>query len=135
MQLHDGRVISNFIVQALRGEDITIYGDGMQTRSFCFVSDLIEGVIAMMDSPADLIGPVNLGNPTECSISEIAETIIGLCGSQSRLSYRPLPEDDPRQRQPDITLARERLGWQPRIALEDGLRETIDYFRGVLGLS
>ena len=134
MQLHDGRVISNFIVQALRGEDITIYGDGRQTRSFCFVSDLVEGVIAMMDSPVDLPGPVNLGNPAECSITEIAETIIGLCGSASKLAYMPLPEDDPRQRQPDISLARERLDWQPRVALEDGLRETIGYFRGVLGL-
>ncbi|MBD9427177.1 SDR family oxidoreductase [Pseudomonas sp. PDM15] len=134
MQLHDGRVISNFIVQALRGEDITIYGDGRQTRSFCFVSDLVEGVIAMMDSPVDLPGPVNLGNPAECSITEIAETIIGLCGSTSKLTYMPLPEDDPRQRQPDISLARERLHWQPRVALEDGLRETIGYFRGVLGL-
>ncbi|MDH1054080.1 UDP-glucuronic acid decarboxylase family protein [Aquipseudomonas alcaligenes] len=135
MQLNDGRVISNFIVQALRGEDITIYGDGSQTRSFCFVSDLVEGVVAMMESPADFVGPVNLGNPGEYSIGEIAETIIRLCGAQSRLSYLPLPEDDPRQRQPDIALAREHLGWQPRIALEDGLRETIDYFRGVLGLN
>ncbi|SIS17810.1 UDP-glucuronate decarboxylase [Aquipseudomonas alcaligenes] len=135
MQLNDGRVISNFIVQALRGEDITIYGDGSQTRSFCFVSDLVEGVVAMMESPADFVGPVNLGNPGEYSIGEIAETIIRLCGAKSRLSYLPLPEDDPRQRQPDIALAREHLGWQPRIALEDGLRETIDYFRGVLGLS
>ena len=134
MQLHDGRVISNFIVQALHGEDLTIYGDGRQTRSFCFVSDLVEGVIAMMDSPVDLPGPVNLGNPAEYSITEIAETIIGLCGSASKLTYMPLPEDDPRQRQPDISLARERLDWQPRVALEDGLRETIGYFRGVLGL-
>ncbi|WP_289533329.1 UDP-glucuronic acid decarboxylase family protein [Pseudomonas sp. SO81] len=134
MQLHDGRVISNFIVQALRGEEITIYGDGRQTRSFCFVSDLVEGVIAMMDSPVDLPGPVNLGNPAECSITDIAETIIGLCGSASKLIYMPLPEDDPRQRQPDISLARERLDWQPKVALEDGLLETIGYFRGVLGL-
>lgn len=133
MQLHDGRVISNFIVQALRGEDITIYGDGTQTRSFCFVSDLIDGLVAMMDGPADLVGPVNLGNPVEHSIAEIAETIIALCGSASRLTYLPLPEDDPRQRQPDISLARERLGWQPKVVLEDGLRETIGYFRGLLG--
>lgn len=133
MQLHDGRVISNFIVQALRGEDITIYGDGTQTRSFCFVSDLIDGLVAMMDGPADLVGPVNLGNPVEHSIAEIAEAIIALCGSASRLTYLPLPEDDPRQRQPDISLARERLGWQPKVALEDGLRETIGYFRGLLG--
>lgn len=135
MQLNDGRVISNFIVQALRGESITIYGDGSQTRSFCFVSDLVEGLVAMMDSPADFIGPVNLGNPGEYSIGEIAEKIVGLCGSTSSISYLPLPEDDPRQRQPDITLAREKLGWQPAVGLEDGLRETIGYFRGVLGLN
>lgn len=135
MQLHDGRVISNFIVQALRGEDITLYGDGSQTRSFCFVSDLVEGVMAMMDSPADFVGPVNLGNPVEHSIAQIAETIIGLCGSSSKLSYLPLPEDDPRQRQPDIGLARERLGWQPTVALEDGLQETIRYFRQLLKLA
>lgn len=134
MQLHDGRVISNFIVQALRGEDITIYGDGTQTRSFCFVSDLVEGVVAMMDSPADFTGPVNLGNPAEYSIAAIAETIIGLCGSTSRLSFMPLPEDDPRQRQPDIGLARERLQWQPSVALEEGLGETIRYFQQLLGL-
>ncbi|UUY09154.1 SDR family oxidoreductase [Pseudomonas sp. J452] len=132
MQLHDGRVVSNFIVQALRGEDITIYGDGAQTRSFCFVSDLVEGVVAMMDSPADFPGPVNLGNPVEYSIADIAETIIGLCGSASRLSFMPLPEDDPRQRQPDISLARERLNWQPSVALEEGLQETIRYFQQVL---
>lgn len=134
MQLHDGRVISNFIVQALRGEDITIYGDGTQTRSFCFVSDLVEGVVAMMDSPADFTGPVNLGNPAEYSIAAIAETIIDLCGSASRLSFMPLPEDDPRQRQPDIGLARERLQWQPTVALEEGLGETIRYFQQLLGL-
>ncbi|MGL4317676.1 MAG: UDP-glucuronic acid decarboxylase family protein [Pseudomonas sp.] len=135
MQLHDGRVISNFIVQALRGEDITLYGDGAQTRSFCFVSDLVEGVMAMMDSPADFVGPVNLGNPVEHSIAQVADTIIGLCGSSSKLSYLPLPEDDPRQRQPDIGLARERLGWQPTVALEDGLQETIRYFRQLLKLA
>ncbi|HSC84780.1 MAG TPA: UDP-glucuronic acid decarboxylase family protein [Pseudomonas sp.] len=135
MQLHDGRVISNFIVQALRGEDITLYGDGSQTRSFCFVSDLIEGVVAMMDSPADFVGPLNLGNPAEYSIAQIAETIIGLCASSSKLSYLPLPEDDPRQRQPDIGLAREQLGWQPTVALEDGLQETIRYFRQLLQLA
>jgi len=132
MQLHDGRVISNFIVQALLGENITIYGDGSQTRSFCFVSDLIEGVIGMMDSPVDLTGPVNLGNPAEYSIREIAETVIALCGSASKLTYMPLPQDDPRQRQPDITVARERLGWQPKVALEAGLLQTISYFRQIL---
>ena len=134
MQLQDGRVVSNFIVQALRGEDITIYGDGAQTRSFCFVSDLVDGVVAMMDSPADFTGPVNLGNPVEYSIAEIAETIIGLCGSRSQLSFMPLPEDDPRQRQPDISLARARLNWQPSVALQEGLQETIHYFQQVLGL-
>jgi len=132
MQLHDGRVISNFIVQALLGENITIYGDGSQTRSFCFVSDLIEGVISMMDSPVDLTGPVNLGNPAEYSIREIAETIIALCGSASKLTYMPLPQDDPRQRQPDITVARARLGWQPKVELEAGLLQTISYFRQIL---
>ncbi|WP_177330544.1 UDP-glucuronic acid decarboxylase family protein [Pseudomonas sp. TTU2014-080ASC] len=132
MQLNDGRVISNFIVQALRGEEITIYGDGSQTRSFCFVSDLINGISAMMDSPEDFTGPVNLGSPNESSIAEIAETIVELCGSSSRVTYKPLPQDDPRQRQPDISLAKERLGWQPTVSLQDGLRETIQYFRRVL---
>jgi UDP-glucuronate decarboxylase len=132
MQLNDGRVISNFIVQALRGEEITIYGDGSQTRSFCFVSDLINGISAMMDSPEDFTGPVNLGSPNESSIAEIAETIVELCGSSSRVTYKPLPQDDPRQRQPDIRLAKERLGWQPTVSLQDGLRETIQYFRRVL---
>jgi UDP-glucuronate decarboxylase len=132
MQLNDGRVISNFIVQALRGEDITIYGDGSQTRSFCFVSDLIAGITAMMDSTADFTGPLNLGNPGEYSIAEIAETIVALCGSSSRVSYKPLPQDDPRQRQPDISLARKQLGWQPAVNLEDGLLETIRYFRQML---
>ena len=132
MQLNDGRVISNFIVQALRGEEITIYGDGSQTRSFCFVSDLINGISAMMDSPENFTGPVNLGSPNESSIAEIAETIVELCGSSSRVTYKPLPQDDPRQRQPDISLAKERLGWQPTVSLQDGLRETIQYFRRVL---
>jgi UDP-glucuronate decarboxylase len=134
MQQHDGRVVSNFIVQALRGENITLYGDGSQTRSFCFVSDLIEGVQAMMDSPADFIGPVNLGNPVEYSIGQIAEMVIRLCNSRSQLTYLPLPADDPRQRQPDIRLARERLGWQPSVDLETGLQATIGYFRQVLGM-
>lgn len=132
MQLEDGRVISNFIVQALRGDDITVYGDGSQTRSFCFVTDLVDGFQVMMDSPAGFSGPVNLGNPVEYSIGQIAETVIRLCGSTSRLRYQPLPQDDPRQRQPDISLARQRLNWQPTIALEDGLLQTIDYFRTVL---
>lgn len=134
MQQHDGRVVSNFIVQALRGQNITLYGDGSQTRSFCFVSDLIEGVQAMMGSPADFIGPVNLGNPVEYSIGQIAEMVIRLCNSTSQLTYLPLPADDPRQRQPDIRLARERLGWQPSVDLDAGLQATIGYFRQVLGM-
>lgn len=132
MQMHDGRVVSNFIVQALRGEDITIYGDGSQTRSFCYVSDLIDGLVNMMDGSADFTGPVNLGNPVESSILEIAETILRLCHSTSKLVFRALPADDPRQRQPDISLARARLNWAPQVALEDGLRQTILYFRQLM---
>lgn len=132
MQLNDGRVISNFIVQALRGEDITIYGDGSQTRSFCHVSDLVDGVVRMMGTARGFTGPINLGNPTEYRIDALAETIIRLCRSRSGLSFKPLPQDDPRQRQPDITLARERLSWAPRVALEDGLSDTIAYFRRLL---
>lgn len=135
MQLHDGRVISNFIVQALRGEDITLYGDGSQTRSFCYVSDLVDGVVRMMESEPGFTGPVNLGNPSEYTIAQLAETIIRLCGSRSKLSFKPLPEDDPRQRQPDIGLARKNLEWWPSIPLEDGLRETIAYFRRLLDTS
>lgn len=132
MQLHDGRVISNFIVQALHGEDITLYGDGSQTRSFCYVSDLVDGVVRMMQSGPGFTGPVNLGNPSEYTIAQLAETIIRLCGSRSKLAFKPLPEDDPRQRQPDIGLARKNLEWWPSIPLEDGLRETIAYFRRLL---
>ena len=127
---NDGRVVSNFVVQALRGEDITIYGDGSQTRSFCFVSDLVEGLIRMMEQ--DYIGPVNLGNPHEMTIAEIAELIGRLTGSSSKLVFRPLPKDDPVKRKPDITLAREKLGWQPKVALEDGLKKTIAYFQTVI---
>jgi UDP-glucuronate decarboxylase len=129
MHPSDGRVVSNFIVQALRGEDITLYGDGSQTRSFCYVSDLIDGLVRLMDSPDDFTGPVNLGNPVEFSIRELAEKVVALTGSRSKLVYRPLPEDDPKQRQPDITLAGERLGWAPTVPLEEGLRSTIEYFR------
>ena len=129
MHPNDGRVVSNFVMQALRGEDITIFGDGRQTRSFCYVSDLVAGLIAMMASERELAGPVNLGNPGEFSMLELAERVIELTGSGSRLAYRPLPEDDPRQRQPDITLARERLGWAPTVALGEGLEQTIAYFR------
>jgi UDP-glucuronate decarboxylase len=134
MHPNDGRVVSNFIVQALRGEPITIYGDGSQTRSFCYVDDLIEGMLRLMDSPADLIGPVNFGNPIEFSMRELAELVLRLVGGKSKLEYKPLPADDPRQRQPEIALARQALNWQPKVALEDGLKETIAYFRGLLGV-
>lgn len=133
MHPNDGRVVSNFIVQALLGQDITLYGNGSQTRSFCYIEDLVEGLIRMMDSPAGLTGPINLGNPAECSIRELAEDVIRLTGSKSRLVFRPLPEDDPRQRQPDISMAKKCLGgWQPTISLADGLERTIAYFRKVL---
>jgi UDP-glucuronate decarboxylase len=128
----DGRVVSNFIVQALAGKDITIYGDGSQTRSFCYVDDLIEGLIRLMNSPAELVGPVNLGNPGEFSIRELAEKVIGLTGSDSNLVFAPLPEDDPVQRQPDIAYARSELGWEPVVSLDDGLDPTINYFRKLL---
>lgn len=129
----DGRVVSNFIVQALKGEDITIYGDGLQTRSFQYVDDLIEGMVRMMESPSGFLGPVNLGNPDEYTMCELAEIIIRLTGSRSKIVYCPLPYDDPKQRKPDITLAREKLGgWQPSVPLEDGLKRTIAYFRSVL---
>jgi UDP-glucuronate decarboxylase len=129
MHASDGRVVSNFIVQALRGESLTIFGDGQQTRSFCYVDDLIDGLMRLMDSPADLTGPLNLGNPAESTMLELAETVLRLTRSSSRLEFKPLPSDDPRRRQPDIALARARLGWQPQVPLEDGLRATIDYFR------
>jgi UDP-glucuronate decarboxylase len=129
MHPNDGRVVSNFIVQALRGEDITLYGDGNQTRSFCYVDDLIRGLISLMASAPDFTGPVNLGNPNEISMRGLAEQILALTGSPSKLVFRPLPQDDPRQRQPDIGLARDQLQWQPSTTLEDGLRETIAYFK------
>jgi UDP-glucuronate decarboxylase len=134
MHPYDGRVVSNFIVQALKGADITIYGDGSQTRSFCYVDDLIEGMVRMMDTPAGFTGPVNVGNPGEFTILELAQLVIRLTGSKSRLEFRPLPEDDPRQRKPDITLAREKLGWEPKVQLEDGIRRTIEYFRQLLAV-
>jgi UDP-glucuronate decarboxylase len=134
MHPDDGRVVSNFIVQALRGEPITIYGDGNQTRSFCYVDDLIEGMVRFMDSPAELVGPLNMGNPAEFSMLELAENVLTLVGGPSKLKFEPLPSDDPRQRQPDITLARDELGWEPKVELVDGLRETIDYFRKRLEL-
>ena len=132
MHPDDGRVVSNFIVQALRGEDITLYGDGSQTRSFCFVSDLVDGLMKLMDSPVALTGPVNLGNPTEFTIRALAERVLALAGSQSKLIFQPLPQDDPKQRQPDIALATSALGWSPTIALDQGLSKTIDYFRRII---
>lgn len=125
----DGRVVSNFIMQALRGEPITIYGDGSQTRSFCFVSDLVEGFLRFMESPADLTGPMNLGNPNEFTVRQLAELVIELTGSRSAIEYRPLPQDDPMQRRPDITIARSRLDWEPTVQLREGLTHTIAYFR------
>ena len=129
---NDGRVVSNFIVQALRGEPITLYGDGLQTRSFCYVDDLIEGMVRMMNSPQGFYGPINIGNPGEFTIRELAEKVLSLTGSKSRIERKPLPQDDPRQRQPDIALAKSKLGWQPKVALEDGLKETVRYFRELL---
>lgn len=128
---NDGRVVSNFIVQALKGEDLTIYGDGSQTRSFCCVSDLVAGLVAMMHTPHRVTGPINLGNPGEFTVRELAETIIRITGSKSKIVYKPLPQDDPARRRPDISLARELLGWTPHVALEEGLRLTIDYFRNL----
>ena len=132
MALNDGRVVSNFIIQALKGEDITVYGDGSQTRSFCFVDDLIDGLTTVMDSDDSFIGPVNLGNPNEFRIIELAEAIIKKTGNQSKIVFCTLPQDDPMQRKPDISLAREKLGWQPTINLEEGLDQTIAYFRKVI---
>ena len=134
MHPNDGRVVSNFIVQALKGEDITVYGDGSQTRSFCYVDDLIEGLIRLMKTPDDCTGPMNLGNPVEFSIRALAERIIELTNSRSRIVYRPLPSDDPTQRQPDIGLATRILGWEPRIQLEQGLTKTINFFARQLGI-
>ncbi len=132
MHPNDGRVVSNFIVQALKGEDITVYGDGKQTRSFCYVDDMIDGLIKLMNSSDDFTGPVNLGNPEEYSILQLAEAIIRLTGSKSRIVFKPLPPDDPKQRCPDITLARKVLNWQPTTPLEEGLKRTIEYFRNLL---
>ncbi|RVH61142.1 SDR family oxidoreductase [Sinorhizobium meliloti] len=135
MRPDDGRVVSNFIVQALKGEDITIYGDGSQTRSFCFVDDLIDGFIRLMASPPSLTGPVNLGNPAEFTIGELAEEVIRLTGSRSKIVRRPLPVDDPRQRRPDVSLATEELGWRPKVNLAEGLAHTIRYFDDLLSRS
>ncbi len=132
MHPNDGRVVSNFIIQALRSEDITIYGTGNQTRSFCYVSDLVDGLIRLMQTADEVTGPVNLGNPVEFTIGQLAETVISLTGSSSKIAYRPLPEDDPRQRCPDISLAQNLLGWAPRVQLRDGLMKTIEYFERLL---
>jgi UDP-glucuronate decarboxylase len=131
MHPNDGRVVSNFIVQALKGEDITIYGDGKQSRSFCYVDDLVEGMIRMMDSEDDFTGPVNIGNTGEFTMLELAEKVIALTGSRSKIRYLPLPQDDPRQRRPDTSLAKKMLDWEPTIALEAGLKRTIEYFAGL----
>jgi UDP-glucuronate decarboxylase len=131
MHPNDGRVVSNFIMQALRGEDITVFGNGSQTRSFCCVDDLVDGLLKLMNSQDAFTGPVNLGNPAEFSILELAQKVIELTGSKSKIVFRPLPSDDPRQRQPDITLAKRSLGWEPTIPLKDGLLPTIAYFREI----
>jgi UDP-glucuronate decarboxylase len=132
MHPNDGRVVSNFIVQALRGEPITVYGKGSQTRSFCYVDDMIDGLVRLMETDRGFTGPVNLGNPGEFTILELAENVIKLTKSRSRIKLKPLPQDDPKQRQPDISLARKQLKWNPMVSLEDGLKETIRYFRRVL---
>ncbi len=132
MHPNDGRVVSNFIVQALKGEDITVYGKGLQTRSFCYVTDLVEALLALMGTEAEFTGPINLGNPTEFTMLELAEKVLKMTGSRSTIVFKPLPPDDPTQRQPDITLARQKLSWEPKVALEDGLRETIDYFKRIV---
>ena len=132
MHPNDGRVVSNFIVQALKGEDITLYGDGQQTRSFCYVDDLIDGMVAMMNSDPAFVGPVNVGNPGEFTMLELAESVVRLTDSRSRMVFMPLPQDDPKRRQPNIEMAKKQLGWAPKVGLEDGLRETVAYFRKLL---
>ncbi|SDB54136.1 UDP-glucuronate decarboxylase [Bauldia litoralis] len=129
MHPNDGRVVSTFIVQALKGDPITIFGDGTQTRSFCYVDDLIDGMVRLMDAPAEFVGPVNVGNPEEFTMLELAQKVLKLVGSNSKLEFLPLPQDDPKQRRPDISLARSALDWQPRVSLDDGLAETVTYFR------
>ena len=132
MHPNDGRVVSNFIVQALKGEPVTLYGDGSQTRSFCYVDDLVSGLIALMDAPDDVIGPINLGNPSEFTINELAQRVIAMTGSSSSIETRSLPQDDPMKRCPDIVRAQKLLDWEPAISLEEGLKRTIDYFAGVI---
>lgn len=131
MHPNDGRVVSNFIVQALRGEEITIFGDGLQTRSFCYVDDLIDAMVLMMETEPGFTGPLNIGNPGEFTMLELAESVIRLTGSKSKLTFKPLPSDDPKQRQPNIGLAKSKLGWEPKVSLEDGLKRTIEYFRSI----
>ena len=133
MHPNDGRVVSNFIVQALKGEDITIYGNGQQTRSFCYVDDLIDGLVRMMNSREGLTGPVNMGNPNEMTMLELAEQVLKLSASKAKLVFKPLPQDDPKQRQPDISVAKKELAWQPHVSLADGLKETIAYFKTIVG--
>ncbi|QOZ78448.1 SDR family NAD-dependent epimerase/dehydratase [Bradyrhizobium sp. CCBAU 53351] len=135
MQPNDGRVVSSFIVQALKGEEITVFGDGGQTRSFCYVDDLVEAIMRLMATAEDITGPINIGNNSEFTIRELAEKVIELTGSRSKLVFRPLPQDDPRQRQPDLTKAKAALNWQPKVALEDGLKETIAYFKHMLDIA
>jgi len=132
MHPHDGRVVSNFIIQALRGRDITIYGDGSQTRSFCYVDDLVDGLIRLMQSADEVIGPINIGNPVEFSMLQLAQEVLNLTGSKSRIAHRPLPQDDPKQRQPDISKAQKLLGWKPATQLTEGLKKTITYFEALL---
>ena len=133
LQLNDGRVISNLMKQALRGEDLTVYGDGSQTRSFCYVADEVEGILRLAHS--DLAGPVNIGNPNEFTILECAQKVLTVTGAKSKIAYAPLPQDDPKQRRPDITLARTQLGWEPKVALEEGLRRSLPYFRGAIAVA
>jgi UDP-glucuronate decarboxylase len=135
MHPNDGRVVSNFIVQALQGEPITLYGKGTQTRSFCYVDDLIDGMMKMMDSPEGVTGPINIGNPSEFTMIELAEAVLRLTRSKSKLVFMPLPQDDPQRRQPDIAVAKEQLGWTPKVSLEDGLKETISYFQKTLNVN
>jgi UDP-glucuronate decarboxylase len=132
MAIGDGRVVSNFIVQAIRGEDITVYGDGSQTRSFCYVDDLVEGFLLMMAKTENLVGPINLGNPGEFTMLELAEKVIAQTGSKSKLVFEPLPQDDPKQRQPDISKAKRELDWEPKVSLDEGLEKTIAYFKKAL---
>ncbi len=135
MHPNDGRVVSNFIVQALRGEDLTIYGDGRQSRSFCYVDDMIEGFVRMMNSERGLTGPMNMGNPGEFTMLELAEKVLAMVGGKSKLAFLPLPQDDPKQRQPDISQAKRELDWEPKVCLDDGLKETVEYFSRLLDIS